>query len=134
LPRRITLDFRDIFSEGFAFDSIVGNAALDKGQLHSDELRIRGPAAKILLSGQVDLVHETQDLKVRVQPQVGETVATGAMLVNPVVGAVAWLAQKALNDPLDQIFAYEYAVSGSWQDPKVDKIHQAPKNTGGSPP
>lgn len=134
LPRRITLDFRDIFSEGFAFDSIVGNAALDKGRLHSDELRIRGPAAKILLSGQVDLVHETQDLKVRVQPSVGETVATGAMLVNPVVGAVAWLAQKALNDPLDQIFAYEYAVSGNWKDPKVDKLHQTPKNAEGLPP
>lgn len=134
LPRRITLDFRDIFSEGFAFDSIIGSAALDKGRLQSEELRIRGPAAKILLSGQVDLVHETQDLKVRVQPSVGETVATGAMLVNPVVGAVAWLAQKALNDPLDQIFAYEYAVSGSWKDPKVDKLHQAPKSTGVSPP
>ncbi len=134
LPRRITLDFRDIFSEGFAFDSIVGSAVLDKGRLQTDELRIRGPAAKILLSGQVDLVHETQDLKVRVQPSVGETVATGAMLLNPVVGAVAWLAQKALNDPLDQIFAYEYAVSGNWKDPKVDKLHQAPKNAGGATP
>ncbi len=134
LPRRITLDFRDIFSEGFAFDSIVGSAVLDKGRLQTDELRIRGPAAKILLSGQVDLMQETQDLKVRVQPSVGETVATGAMLVNPVVGAVAWLAQKALNDPLDQIFAYEYAVSGNWKDPKVDKLHQAPKSTGVAPP
>ncbi|MDP1524464.1 MAG: YhdP family protein [Rhodocyclaceae bacterium] len=134
LPRRITLDFRDIFSEGFAFDSIVGSAVLDKGQLQTDELRIRGPAAKILLSGQVDLVHETQNLKVRVQPSLGETVATGAMLVNPVVGAVAWLAQKALNDPLDQMFAYEYAVSGNWQDPKVDKLHQAFKPSPGSPP
>ena len=134
LPRRITLDFRDIFSEGFAFDSIVGSAALDKGRLYSDELNIRGPAAKILLSGQVDLVHETQDLRVRVQPSVGETIATGAMLVNPVVGAVAWLAHKALNDPLGQIFAYEYAVSGNWKDPKVDKLHQAPKSAGGSSP
>ncbi len=135
LPRRITLDFRDIFSEGLAFDSIVGSAALDKGRLQSEELRIHGPAAKILLSGQVDLANETQDLKVRVQPAVGETVATGAMLVNPVVGAVAWLAQKALNDPLDQIFAYEYAVSGNWKDPKVDKLHRhAPQNAGGLPP
>lgn len=134
LPRRITLDFRDIFSEGFAFDSIVGNATLDKGRLQSDELRIRGPAAKILLSGQVDLVQETQALKVRVQPSVGETVATGVMLAHPVAGAVAWLAQKVLNDPLDQIFAYEYAVSGDWKDPKVDKLHEAPKGAGAPPP
>ena len=28
LPRRITLDFRDVFSEGFAFDSIDGNVKI----------------------------------------------------------------------------------------------------------
>ncbi|MEW6163512.1 MAG: YhdP family protein [Pseudomonadota bacterium] len=134
LPRRITLDFRDIFSEGFAFDSITGAASVTRGQMSTENLQIRGPAAKILLSGQANLVAETQDLHVRVQPSVGETVATGAMLVNPVVGAVAWLAQKALNDPLDQAFAYEYAVTGKWSDPKVDKIeYKIPETRAATP-
>jgi uncharacterized protein (TIGR02099 family) len=122
LPRRITLDFRDIFSEGFAFDSIAGEARIDKGVMTTDELSIRGPSAKVLLSGQVDLVAEAQDLKVRVQPAIGETIAVGAMLANPAVGAVAWAAQKILKDPLDQIFAFEYAVTGAWSDPQVAKI------------
>ncbi len=122
LPRRITLDFRDIFSEGFAFDSITGAATIEKGVMTTDELRIRGPSAKVLLSGQVDLAAETQNLKVRVQPAIGETLAVGAMLANPVAGAVAWAAQKVLKDPLDQIFAFEYAVTGGWSDPQVDKI------------
>lgn len=124
LPRRITLDFRDIFSEGFAFDSIVGEVNVSRGMLRSDELKIRGPAAKILLSGQANLVAETQDLKVRVQPALGETLAVGAMIANPVAGAVAWAAQKILNDPLDQIFAYEYAVTGPWSDPQVEKLNR----------
>ncbi len=122
LPRRITLDFRDVFSEGFAFDSIAGDAKINKGVMTTDELRIRGPSAKVLLSGQVDLAAETQNLKVRVQPALGESIAVGAMIVNPVVGAVAWAAQKVLNDPLDQIFAFEYAVTGGWDDPKVEKL------------
>lgn len=122
LPRRITLDFRDIFSEGFAFDSITGEAKISKGVMTTDELRIRGPSAKVLLSGEADLVAETQNLKVRVQPSIGETLAVGAMIANPVAGAVAWAAQKVLKDPLDQIFAFEYAVTGGWADPKVDKI------------
>ncbi len=126
LPRRITLDFRDIFSEGFAFDSIVGEARIARGVMTTDELRIRGPAAKILLSGQANLVAETQDLKVRVQPALGESLAVGAMLAHPAAGAVAWAAQKILNDPLDQIFAYEYAVTGAWSDPKVEKIQARP--------
>ncbi len=89
-------------------------------------MNIRGPAAKVLLSGKVNLVAETQDLKVRVQPAVGESIAIGAMIVSPAIGAAAWVAQKVLNDPLDQAFAFEYAVTGSWSDPKVDKIDRKP--------
>jgi uncharacterized protein YhdP len=39
---------------------------------------------------------------------------------------VAWVAQKLLKDPLDQVFAFEYAVTGHWQDPKVDKLGRTP--------
>jgi uncharacterized protein (TIGR02099 family) len=134
LPRRITLDFRDVFSEGFAFDAIVGEARVARGLMSSEDLFIRGPAAKVALSGQVDLVDETQNLRVRVRPAVGETLAVGAMLANPVVGAVAWLAQKALDDPLDQAFAHEYAVTGSWSDPKVEKVARKLPETKGTPP
>ena len=124
LPRRITLDFRDVFSEGFAFDSITGQIAVARGIMDSKDLQIQGPSAKVLMSGTVDLAGETQDLKVRVQPAVGDTVAIGAMIANPVAGAVVWAAQKILQDPIGQAFAFEYAVTGSWADPKVEKIGQ----------
>lgn len=126
LPRRITLDFRDIFSEGFAFDSIGGQFSVRRGVLETRDLQIQGPAARILMSGSVNLPQETQNLRVRVQPAIGETLATGMLLVNPATGAVAWLADKLLKDPLGQIFAYEYAVTGSWADPKVEKVAAAP--------
>jgi uncharacterized protein (TIGR02099 family) len=133
LPRRITLDFRDIFSDGFAFDSIVGAAQIERGQMKTDELRIRGPAAKVLISGHANLSNETHDLRVRVQPAIGESLAVGAMIANPVVGAVAWAAQKIFNDPLDQAFAYEYVVTGNWNDPQVEKVSAAaPESKGGS--
>ncbi|BAO30820.1 YhdP family protein [Sulfuritalea hydrogenivorans] len=124
LPRRITLDFRDIFSEGFAFDNIGGQFAIARGVMETKELQIQGPSAKVLMSGTVNLGAETQDLKVRVQPAVGESIAVGAMIANPVAGAVVWAAQKILRDPLDQAFAFEYAVTGSWADPKVEKLGQ----------
>jgi len=124
LPRRITLDFRDIFSDGFAFDSITGQFAVARGVMETKDLQIQGPSAKVFMGGSVNLGAETQNLKVRVQPAVGETLAVGAMIANPVAGAVAWVAQKILRDPLDQAFAFEYAVTGSWADPKVDKLGQ----------
>lgn len=126
LPRRITLDFRDIFSEGFAFDAISGQFAVKHGVMETSDLQIRGPAAKILMNGAVDLGAETQQLKVRVQPALGESVAVGAMLAHPVAGAIAYAAQKILKDPLDQAFAYEYRISGGWADPKVEKLGSKP--------
>ncbi len=122
LPRRITLDFRDVFSEGFAFDSIRGDMTIAKGIMYTDELTINGPAAKVRMKGNVNLNDETQNLRVRVQPALGETLAVGAMLANPAVGAVAWLAQKVLRDPIDQAFAFEYNVTGKWEDPQVNKV------------
>jgi len=124
LPRRITLDFRDIFSEGFAFDSINGSASVVHGVMTTQDLQIQGPAAKIFMKGVVSIPAETQNLRVRVEPALGETLAVGAMIAHPAVGAAAWLAQKILKDPLGQMFAFEYAVTGSWQDPKVEKLQQ----------
>jgi len=127
LPRRITLDFRDIFSEGFAFDKIGGQFAVARGVMETQDLQIDGPSAKVLMSGTVNLGAETQNLKVRVQPAVGESIAVGAMIANPVAGAVVWAAQKLFKDPLDQAFAFEYGVTGSWADPKVEKLGQEKK-------
>lgn len=122
LPRRIVLDFRDVFSEGFAFDSIAGESTVTKGLLQTRDLEIVGPAARVFLSGSVNLPAETQNLKVRVQPALGETVALGAVLANPAIGAVTWLAQKLFKDPFGRVFAFEYNVTGSWSDPKVEKV------------
>jgi uncharacterized protein (TIGR02099 family) len=123
IPRRITLDFRDIFSEGFAFDSIRGDLGVNKGIMDTHDLAIVGPAAKVRMSGSVNLPEETQNLHVRVQPVLGDTLAVGAMLVSPPIGAVAWLAHKVLRDPIDQAFAFEYKVTGKWADPQVSKVN-----------
>ena len=122
LPRRITLDFRDVFSEGFAFDSISGSMKVNRGVMSSDELRIRGPAARVSMKGDVDLANETQNLRVKVQPTLSESVAIGAALANPVAGVATYLAQKVFRDPFEKIFAFEYAVTGTWADPKVMKV------------
>jgi uncharacterized protein YhdP len=82
------------------------------------------------MSGSVDLAAETQNLKVRVQPAVGDSIAIGAMIANPVAGAVVWAAQKILKDPIDQAFAFEYAVTGNWADPKVEKLGKQPARAG----
>jgi uncharacterized protein YhdP len=76
------------------------------------------------MKGEADLARETQDLTVRVVPVIGDSVAAaaGVALLNPIIGAGALLAQRILKDPIGQMFAFEYRVSGGWDDPKVERL------------
>ena len=78
------------------------------------------------MTGAVNLAQETQDLRVRVLPNLTDSAALGIGIVNPVAGVAAAIAQRILKNPLSQIFAYDYLVTGTWSDPKVDKILPPP--------
>ena len=124
LPRRLTLDFRDIFSEGFAFDTIASTANIARGTLKTDSFKMRGPNGVVLMDGTVDLADETQNLNVVVLPELnaaGASVVYG-LAVNPVIGLGSFLAQYFLKNPLSQVLAQEYQVTGPWRDPLVKKI------------
>jgi uncharacterized protein (TIGR02099 family) len=123
LPRRLTLDFRDLFSEGFAFDSIASTAVIGRGVLKTDTFKMRGVNAVVLMDGTVDLNEETQNINVVVIPEInagGASVIYG-LAVNPVVGLGSFLAQLFLRNPLSQALSQEYVVTGPWKDPVVKK-------------
>ncbi len=123
LPRRLTLDFRDIFSEGFAFDSVRGSARIAQGVINSDNLQMRGVNAAVFLDGSADLGQETQDLSVLVIPELnagGASLMAG--LVNPAIGLGSFVAQYLIGKPLRAATTQQFHVSGSWYDPKVEKV------------
>ena len=125
IPKRISLDFTDVFSDGFQFDSITGNAQIVNGLLLTNDMKLTGAAAKVTMTGQVDLNRETQNLKVRIMPTIGDNVSLLSFAAGPVVGVGVLLANKILSDPLDKLVSFEYNVSGSWADPKVEKVSKA---------
>ena len=122
LPRRIALDFRDVFSKGFGFDDIFAAAQVDSGVMAVKDFRMRGSSAQVQMSGEVDLAQETQNVRVRVVPSLGDSASIAIALVNPLLAIPAAIAQKILKDPLGHIFAFEYSVTGGWSDPKVAKL------------
>ena len=129
LPRRITLDFRDVFSKGFQFDTISSTLQIRQGVMTTKDFKMHGAAADVAMSGETDLARETQNLTVRVVPGLGDSASTVIGLLNPLAGVASAIAQRMLKNPLGQIFSYDYKISGTWSDPKVEKLRPpAPAN------
>jgi uncharacterized protein (TIGR02099 family) len=123
LPRRLTLDFRDVFSEGFAFDFLRGDVHVSQGIARTNNLQMKGVNAAVLMDGTADIAHETQDIKVVVVPEINAgTASLIATVINPAVGLGTFLAQWVLRRPLMDSATQEFHIDGSWADPQVTKI------------
>ncbi len=126
LPKRIALDFTDIFSDGFQFDNINGNASIKSGVMHTNDFRIDGASAEVVMKGSVDLNRETQNLNVVVLPTLGDSVSLLGFTGGPVGWMGALLVNKVLGNPLDKLASFEYHISGTWKDPNVVKVGEIP--------
>ena len=123
LPKHIALGFTDVFSEGFQFDNINGNAAIKDGVIETQDFHIDGSSAKVTMKGNVDLNNETQNLRVRILPTLGNSLSLiGAFAISPAVGIGSLIVNKILGNPLDKLVSFEYNVSGTWSDPNVVKV------------
>lgn len=123
LTRRVTLDFRDVFSQGFAFDFVRGDISVEQGVARTNNLQMKGLNAAVLMEGKASLVDETQDLKVVVVPEINAmTASLAATAINPVIGLGSFLAQMFLRGPLMEAATRTFHVHGPWSDPIVDPV------------
>jgi uncharacterized protein (TIGR02099 family) len=123
LPRRLTLDFRDLFGEGFAFDQFKGDIAVKDGTASSENLIMKGVSGTVLLNGSANIGAETQDLRVVVVPEINA--GTASLLystVNPIVGLTSFIAQYVIRKPLIQANTRTFHINGSWNEPNVTRI------------
>jgi len=135
LPRRFTLDFRDLFSSGFAFDKVGADVAVKNGVASTSDFRMSGVAASVRIDGSTNLATETQNLRVVVVPNINAGAASLAYaLVNPVIGLGTFLAQYIAREPLARAFTHVYDITGTWLTPNVTEVAlDAPKPGGATP-
>jgi uncharacterized protein (TIGR02099 family) len=123
LPKRLALDFRDVFDSGFTFDEAAGTFQMNNGMATTDNVLLRSSAANISVSGRTDLVAREYDQLLTIKPGVGNTLPIiGALAAGP-GGAAAGLAlQGLLQGQLAEATQVRYSVTGSWDDPKFETI------------
>lgn len=123
LPRRLNLDFRDVLSEGLAFDDIRGGFTITDGVARTDGLDIDTPSASIEIEGAIDLGRRTYDQRVQIEPELSSGVAlAGTVIGGPAVGAALLVAQRLFKKPLKKMSRISYRLSGSWDDPEIQTL------------
>ncbi len=127
LPRRLTLDFRDLFGKGFRFDRIKGEIRLGDGNATTHDLLLEGPTARIAVSGRTGYVARDYDQHILVIPGDGSNLfVAGALAWGPQAGALIWMAEKLLR--LDKVAQYVYHVTGSWEKPVITRGGEKHRN------
>jgi uncharacterized protein (TIGR02099 family) len=124
LPRRLLFDFRDVFSAGFAFDTVRGDVVIQQGIASTRNLQMKGVNAIVQMDGSSDIEKETQNLRVLILPEVDAGTASllAGIALNPAIGLSTFLAQLILKQPLSRVNTQEFLIDGTWSDPKVTKV------------
>ena len=113
LPRRLLLDFGDLFREGIGYDRMEGSFAIENGNAYTDDLYVESDPARFEVVGRTGLVHRDYDQIVTITPKVSSSL--------PLVPI--WLAQKILDRNLfDKAFAYQYTIAGTWDEPRMELV------------
>lgn len=121
LPRRLSLDFRDVFAKGFGFDTINGTFRIVDGETYTCNLSLEGPAANIGIVGRAGLVSRDYDQTAVVSANFGNTLpVVGAVVGGPQVAAVLLVFSQIFKKPLQEVSQIYYAIGGSWDEPTIE--------------
>jgi uncharacterized protein (TIGR02099 family) len=123
LPRRVLLNFSDVFGKGFGYDSIEGDFLLQQGDAYTKNLAVNGPAASIHLVGRTGLAKHDFDQALIVDPSVSSSLPiVGALAAGVGVGAVVFLLTEIFKKPLTQAGEERYHLTGTWDNPVLTKV------------
>ncbi len=126
LPRRLALDFRDVFGKGFGFDRITGKFRIEDGETYTCDLSLVGPAADIGIVGRASLVERDYEQVAVVNASFGNALpVVGAVVAGPQVAAAMLIFSQIFKKPLQEVSQVYYAVGGTWDEPQIESATAA---------
>lgn len=130
LPRRLNLDFGDIFQSGYSFNRIEGRLRFASGNAFASDLKMFGPSADLVIRGRTGLTQRDYDELITVIPHLGVAFPVVGAIAGGPVGAAAGLAvQGLLGKNFNRAAASYYRVTGSWDAPLIRKLQHPPLAT-----
>ncbi|MFA9421525.1 MAG: AsmA-like C-terminal region-containing protein, partial [Gammaproteobacteria bacterium] len=133
LPRRFSLDFKDVLLEGLDFDKITGSYKIEGENLYTTDTSMQGSSAKISVTGRTGLLTRDYDQKLIIVPRLRHSLpVVGAIAAGTTVGLGLLLLQNLFKDAIDKSVQVEYLVTGTWENPQLELVKKVvierPKN------
>lgn len=126
IPRRLTLDFSDVFQKGYSFDSLEGDFVIRNGDLNTNNLRFDGPVAKIGINGKIGLKNKNYNFILSVTAHVTSSIpVAAALLINPLVGVGALAVNEMIGSTVSGLITNYYLVTGPWNNPVWKSVKSA---------
>jgi len=128
LPRRLSLDFADLFAKGYAFDRIEGWFRLENGNAYTNTLFMEGPSSRVEVTGRTGLANKDYDQKAILTPALSKSIPLASAVFGPAgigAGAAIYLGQKLFKGvptQVDKFLQRRYSITGPWDKPVVEKL------------
>jgi len=120
LPRRLSLDFSDVFGDGFGFDSIEGSFRLDDGETYTCNLSLEAPAADIAIIGRASLTERDYEQTAVISANFGNALpVVAAATAGPQAAVAVLIFSQIFKKPLQDLGQVYYAIDGSWDAPEL---------------
>ena len=128
IVRKLTLDFRDIFSDGIFYNDIKGDYHIKEGVLYTDNTRMNGSAGDLYLKGNTSFVDSTLDYKMSYKPNLTSSLPVLAWIAttNPVI----FLAGMAIDQVITSkvVSEYNFELTGSVSEPDFKEVNRKSRN------
>ncbi len=127
IPRRLALDFKDLFGKGFGFDKMKGNFTFTGGNAFTDDYYIDGPAGRIDIKGRTGLQARDYDQEILFRPDLSSSLPLiGTLLGGAPAGLAVIVADRiarVFGRQADDLARIQYTLTGSWDDPVIKPIN-----------
>jgi len=124
IVRKLTLDFRDIFSDGMFYKDIKGDYHIKEGVLYTDNTRMNGSAGNLYINGNTSFVSNSIDYQMSYKPNLTSSLPVLAWIatLNPVV----FLAGVAIDQVITSqvVSEFNFELTGSVSDPIFKEVNR----------
>ena len=128
MVRKLSFDFRDIFSDGMFYSELKGDFSLKDGVAYTDNVLMKGAAGDLSVVGNTNLNNSELDYRMTYKPNLTSSLPVLAWIAT--LNPVTFLAGVALDEVITSsvIAEINFEVTGNLDEPLFKQVSRKNKN------